>query len=146
MPASEAQIRANRENAKRSTGPKTQEGKERVRQNALKHGLTGSGVALPSEDQAEISSLFSELQAQFRPKTDAGEQLLRRYAFLHVRLGRSERHETSQTAMRVRHAIEKFDDERLVFVEGLAAKIYSEPATSVRRTPDEPRRDRLDAG
>ncbi len=133
MPISEAKLLANRKNAARSTGPKTPEGKARSRQNALKHGLTGSGVALPSEDQAEIAGRFTELQMQMRPKTDAGEQLLRRFAFLTVRMERSERHETAQTAMRVRHAIEKFDDERLTFVEGLATKIYTEPATSVRR-------------
>ena len=31
-------LAANRDNAKRSTGPKSQAGKERVRTNALKHG------------------------------------------------------------------------------------------------------------
>ncbi len=133
MAATKAQIAANRKNAQHSTGPKTPEGKERVRRNALKHGLTGKGVALPSEDQAEIAERFSDLQAQMQPQTDAGEQLLRRFAFMTVRMGRCECHETAQTAMRVRHAIEKFDDERLAFVEGLATKIYTEPATSVRR-------------
>ena len=37
--ASEAQIAANIRNATRSTGPKTDEGKGRVRGNALKHGM-----------------------------------------------------------------------------------------------------------
>ncbi len=133
MPISEAKLLANRKNALMSTGPKTPEGKARSRQNALKHGLTGSGVALPSEDQSEIAERFTDLQLQMKPKTDAGEQLLRRLAFLTVRIGRCERHETSQTAMRVRHAIEKFDDERLAFVESLATKIYTEPSTSFRR-------------
>ncbi len=56
MPASEAQIRANRENAARSTGPKTDEGKERSRANALKHGLTGGGIVLPEADAAEVEA------------------------------------------------------------------------------------------
>ena len=38
--ASERQIRANRENAKRSTGPRSPAGKRKVRANALKHGLS----------------------------------------------------------------------------------------------------------
>ena len=38
-PISEAKLRANRENAKKSTGPKTVRGKAYSRRNALKHGL-----------------------------------------------------------------------------------------------------------
>jgi hypothetical protein len=45
------QIEANRENALRSTGPKTELGKSRSRSNALKHGMTGNGVA-DSESEA----------------------------------------------------------------------------------------------
>ena len=131
--ATEAQVRANRENAKRSTGPKTPEGKERVRRNALKHGLTGKGVALPSEDQEEIARRFSNLQTQLAPSNDLSEQLVRRVAFLSVRLERCEKHETSETSKRVRHAVEKFDDERLAAMEELAAKIEREPATTSRR-------------
>ena len=52
MPVSEARIAANRANAARSTGPKTAEGKEKSRANALKHGLTGSGVVLAEADAA----------------------------------------------------------------------------------------------
>ena len=54
MPASEAQILANRRNAALSTGPKTPEGKEQSRRNALKHGMTGAGVVLadPASDEA----------------------------------------------------------------------------------------------
>ena len=40
--STERQIRANRVNAKHSTGPRTTGGKQRVGSNALKHGLTGS--------------------------------------------------------------------------------------------------------
>ncbi len=37
--ASEAQISANRQNAEKSTGPRTDEGKAVASQNAVKHGL-----------------------------------------------------------------------------------------------------------
>ena len=133
MPISEAKLLANRRNASRSTGPKTPEGKARSRRNALKHGLTGSGVALPTEDQAEISDRFIGLQNGMQPKTDAGELLLRRFAFLSVRIERCEKHDTVETSRRVRHAIARFDDERLAAVEALGGRIYSEPATTVRR-------------
>src|SRR5580700_10354906 len=45
------QIAANRENAKKSTGPKTPESKERTKMNALRHGLTGQVNLMPDEDR-----------------------------------------------------------------------------------------------
>jgi hypothetical protein len=39
--ATKAQIRANRRNAEKSTGPRTDEGRTKVAQNAVKHGLLG---------------------------------------------------------------------------------------------------------
>jgi hypothetical protein len=48
-----AQINANRENAKSSTGPVTEAGTARSSQNATKHGLTGQTLILtPSEREA----------------------------------------------------------------------------------------------
>ncbi len=49
MPTSEAKIAANRRNALKSTGPKTPEGKERSKANALKHGLTAKVLRTPEE-------------------------------------------------------------------------------------------------
>jgi hypothetical protein len=47
----EAQLKANRENAKRSSGPRTIEGKKRSSLNAFRHGLTGQIVVHTPEDQ-----------------------------------------------------------------------------------------------
>jgi hypothetical protein len=52
--ANETQIRANQENAKRSTGPRSPEGKQRVALNALKHGLTGKQVVLYNENPEDF--------------------------------------------------------------------------------------------
>jgi hypothetical protein len=53
---SQAQIDANRKNAQRSTGPRTPEGKSRVRFNALKDGVTAKSPVIPGEDPAEFQA------------------------------------------------------------------------------------------
>lgn len=45
---SERKIAANRRNAQRSTGPRSGPGKDRVRRNALRHGLSARAVRDPS--------------------------------------------------------------------------------------------------
>jgi hypothetical protein len=104
MPASEAQILANRRNAAKSTGPKTEEGKARSRGNALKHGLTGAGVVLPNEDAAEVERMFEGLEAQFRPSDDAGRVLARRLATCAVRMERAVLQESAALRERVLEA------------------------------------------
>jgi hypothetical protein len=48
QPISERKLQANRANAKRSTGPRTEAGKAASRKNALKHGILSRVVDLPS--------------------------------------------------------------------------------------------------
>jgi hypothetical protein len=64
---SEKQSKANRENARNSTGPKTPEGKDAVRLNALKHGLLSKEALLPSEDEDALRDLDEGLRTELRP-------------------------------------------------------------------------------
>jgi hypothetical protein len=104
MPASEAQIHANRQNALKSTGPKTAEGKERSRVNAIKHGLTGEGIVLTVQDAAEVERRAAAYQSELRPTTELGRGLARRMAILSVRMDRSVMQETAALSERVRRA------------------------------------------
>ena len=61
-----AQIKANRNNAKKSTGPRTEQGKARVAKNALKHGLLARDTVLPGEDAADFDRQLSALEADLR--------------------------------------------------------------------------------
>jgi hypothetical protein len=114
MPAtSEARIRANQQNAQRSTGPKTDAGKARSRANAYKHGLAGDGVVLRDEDSLEVERRTQALQREMAPTTELGAILVRKIAVTSVVSERATRQEFAATAERVRHAPERFDAERL---------------------------------
>jgi hypothetical protein len=65
--ASDKQIRANRRNARKSTGPKTQQGKAAVSHNALKHGLLSRQTLLPNEDETSLMRLSEHLHSQLQP-------------------------------------------------------------------------------
>jgi len=63
--ASQKQIQANRRNAQKSTGPKTDHGKSIVAQNATTHGLRSNRVLITSDNPDEFAkhhkALFKEL-------------------------------------------------------------------------------------
>src|SRR5215210_4564934 len=65
--ASKKQIHANRQNALKSTGPKTPEGKASARLNATKHGLLSQEVLIPGEDEAALKELGERLRAELEP-------------------------------------------------------------------------------
>ncbi len=52
--STKAQIKANKKNAQKSTGPRTAQGKAAVSQNAVKHGLFAVEPVIFDEDQAEF--------------------------------------------------------------------------------------------
>ena len=140
MPCSEARTQANRMNAQRSTGPKTDEGKAASRRNSLKHGLSGAGVVIPVEDEAEIAAIAHGLEAEFSgPGSTSGRVLARLAATLAVRFERGVRHEEAATAERMRHAVDVFDETRQSDAEQLLATIAENPMTNarrLRRTPE----------
>src|SRR5271167_3020033 len=65
------QAEANRRNAQRSTGPRTPQGKQQVRLNALKHGLDADpfvqGMLALHEDPRAYYRLLGDLLASLRP-------------------------------------------------------------------------------
>jgi hypothetical protein len=74
--ATPAQIEANRRNAQRSTGPRTQAGKDKAKLNAIKHGLAAStSVFLPHEDAARYHEMRAALFETWQP-ANAQELLL----------------------------------------------------------------------
>jgi hypothetical protein len=64
---SDKQAEANRQNARKSTGPRTPEGKALASRNALKHGLLSQELLLPDEDEAALKELGERVRADLQP-------------------------------------------------------------------------------
>ena len=89
--ASDKQVRANQQNALKSTGPKTPEGKTAVRHNALEHGLLSQEVLLPEEDEAPLKESGESLRAELQPVGELENLLVERIIATIWRLRRLER-------------------------------------------------------
>ena len=87
--ATPAQIDANRRNAQHSTGPRTPEGKERSRLNALRHGLAAQSALLPGEDPADLDALARRMREAHRPAPGLEEVLVERLVALAWKLRRT---------------------------------------------------------
>ena len=85
---SEAKLAANRANALLSRGPVSAEGKAKVSLNAVKNGLTGQTVLLPSDDVAAYQALVARVNATWQPATDEEKALAQSIADTDWRLAR----------------------------------------------------------
>ena len=111
-PTSPARVAANQRNALRSTGPKTCDGKARSRVNAVRHGLSGAGIALATEDAAAVAERFDVLRAEMGADTMLQVILVKQVALMSVRLDRAALQEAAALSTRVRHAVADFDRAR----------------------------------
>jgi hypothetical protein len=88
---SDKKIEANRQNALKSTGPRTQEGKDAVRLNALKHGLLSQEVLLPGENGESLQELEERLRAELQPIGELENLLVEQVIAAYWRLRRLRR-------------------------------------------------------
>ena len=83
------QALANQENAVKSTGPVTEEGKEIVSQNATKHGILSSKVVLTTESQEEYQMVRQRFIDDLKPQGAVEEVLVDRIVIYYWRLQRA---------------------------------------------------------
>jgi hypothetical protein len=88
------QIEANRRNALRSTGPKTEDGKRRSRRNALRHGLTAETVIDGLEDSEDYRAFEAAVISDYDAETAVERELVLRLASLLWRMRRATSIET----------------------------------------------------
>lgn len=102
MSASPAQIAANRENALRSTGPRTEEGKAAVRLNAITHGIYATDLVASAssagESQEDFNAFLADLSDAYQPWGPLEIIQVKRIASLHWRLQRVLRAESGEIA------------------------------------------------
>jgi hypothetical protein len=89
------QIKANRRNALKSTGPTTPEGKERSRCNALRHGLTSETVITALEDAKDYQAFEAAVIADYDAESAVERELVLRLASVLWRLRRATGIETA---------------------------------------------------
>ncbi len=75
-------------NGAKSQGPKTEEGRARSSQNALKHGLTALKFVLPTEDRDEFYHLRDAYLARFQPADPVEQRLVETMVLCDYRLRR----------------------------------------------------------
>ncbi|MFN7925139.1 MAG: hypothetical protein U0Q16_33890 [Bryobacteraceae bacterium] len=73
----------------RATGPRTEAGKTRSSQNAVKHGLTSRAVVLANEDPAAWRKLLDDYVARFQPADSIEAQLVEQMAAAQWRIRRA---------------------------------------------------------
>ncbi len=88
------QIEANRCNARKSTGPTTEDGKQRSRCNAVRHGLTAETVIGALEDAEDYKAFEAAIIADYDVQSAVERELVLRLASLLWRLRRATTMET----------------------------------------------------
>ena len=139
--ATRKQIRANRRNARKSTGPRTEAGKAASSANALSHGLTAAGtVVLPEEEPEEFERLRQGVIADLAPAGTLQQALAQRVAQLLWRLDRVARLEAELFAhgqLALQHKSLNREDNRALVSHTFAQHLGEEEMKAM-----EPRRRR----
>ena len=106
------QIEANRRNSLKSTGPKTEAGKESSRRNAVRHGLTAETVIGALEDAEDYQAFEAAVIADYDVQSAVERELVLRLASLLWRLRRATTIETGLFEIQAEH-LRDFRDGRM---------------------------------
>ena len=111
-PLSDARLAANHANSQRSTGPKTEEGKAKSSLNAVKTGLTGRIVLLPTDDAKAYQLHLDRIFREQSPATDRESALTQTIADAEWRLLRIHPLEESLCALGHHKHADLFPEEK----------------------------------
>jgi hypothetical protein len=137
---SHAKLEANRRNAKKSTGPRSLEGKRRSALNAMKHGITARIPLLPDEDARAYNERMVYWNEDLKPGNGVERLQVRRAAHCSWQLDRVQ---GAQAALLCARAHNEGDDKRYreqVEVTELALQLFWNSGGT--QSDDEQREDR----
>ncbi len=110
LPISDRKLAANRENSKKSTGPRTASGKVISSLNALAHGILAKKVVVLGpplvEDPAKFYALLESLRAHYQPIGVLEEVKMEEIAVINWNKLRLQRYETAGISERLSATIE----------------------------------------
>ncbi|GAC1334817.1 MAG: hypothetical protein NVSMB14_02030 [Isosphaeraceae bacterium] len=118
----EAQIRANRQNCKKSTGPKTVDGKGRSRRNAMKHGFRAESGMATKRVEAKVNAAIDRWRDELRPEGQAEDSLVRLAAWSGAQLEALAEQHAAIVRRQARKAVNRFENKRIDEVESLIAE------------------------
>jgi hypothetical protein len=109
----------------KSTGPRTAEGKAISAMNAMRHGLTGRVVVLPSEDMNVYRAFCKELMEELAPETPLERQYAQTFCDTQWRLNRARSYEDSMLALgHFEHADSLGEQDPQTLAALTAAKVF----------------------
>jgi hypothetical protein len=100
------QIEANRRNARLSTGPVTEDGRRKSRQNAVRHGLTAETVIAALEDAEDYAAFEMAVTADYNAQSAVERELVLRLASLLWRLRRATAIESGLFKIQAKHLLQ----------------------------------------
>jgi hypothetical protein len=130
---SEKKRLANQQNALKSTGPKTPEGKARSRQNALKHGLTGDGTVLPPDEVELYHERIDGWTFQEKPKGELDQYLLGCAVLASIRVDRAARLDLAAVAERREQTVHEWACRQKRRIKRAVKLLDEDPARAVER-------------
>jgi len=131
------QIEANRKNAARSTGPKSEQGKAAVRYNALTHGFRSKELdLLPKEDAEGFQANLDAWFADYAPTNPTETRLVRQAAILSWKLDRAESREAALLSRQVREAVAQAEQTRRDRVNDALARLLPDADNAIQNGYD----------
>jgi len=138
-PPTQAQVEASRCNSKLSLGPRTPEGKARVRHNAVKHGIFSDEVLITrgegKEDREQYEDLYRRLMERLHPRDILEELEVKRIIGATWRQGRLLRFERGAIRMQADAftcreqtlQAKEYEDEYMATLKGKKIDLYNDP-------------------